>query len=73
MTNEQRNALKAVADAIIDAVRAAGPTGAPGGILYAALMAYGATLQQYEQIMAGLVRAGMLRKSGELYFVVEGK
>lgn len=45
----------------------------PGGHLYAELMAFGATLQQYEQIMAGLVQAGMLRKSGELYFIAEGK
>jgi hypothetical protein len=35
--------LKLLADAIIDSVRAAGPLGAPGGVLYAALMTHGLT------------------------------
>lgn len=68
MTMEQIKALKAVADAIIETVQLAGPMGAPGGHIYAALMANGCTLHQYEQIMSGLVRAGKLRKSGECYF-----
>jgi len=70
MTIEQIKALKAVADAIIETVQGAGPMGAPGGHIYAALMAQGCTLHQYEQIMSGLVRAGKLRKSGECYFAV---
>lgn len=70
MTLEQIKALKAIADAIIETVALAGPLGAPGGHLYAALMAHGVTLQQYEQIMAGLVRAGKLSKHGECYKVV---
>jgi hypothetical protein len=32
-------------------------------------MGFGINLQQYEQIMSGLVAAKMLRKSGELYFI----
>lgn len=71
MTPQQVKALRSICDAIIEAVRAAGPLGAPGGILYAALMSHGCTLAQYEQIMAGLVRAGMLRKSGECYHVID--
>jgi len=63
-------ALKAIGDGIVDAVRAAGPMGCPGGTLYAALMTQGCTLQQFESIMSGLVRAGKLRKSNNLYFVV---
>ena len=62
--------LKAIGDAIIESVRSAGPLGAPGGHLYAALMGFGINLQQYEQIMSGLVAAKMLRKSGDLYFAV---
>ena len=68
MTIEQLKALKAVADAIIETVQLSGPLGAPGGHLYAALMAHGVTLEQYEQIMSGLVGAGKLRKQGECYF-----
>ena len=70
MTNEQIKALRAVANAIIETVSLAGPLGAPGGHLYAALMASGCTLNQFEQIMAGLVSAKMLTKRGECYFVV---
>lgn len=70
MTTEQANALRRIAAIIIEAVAAADQTiGAPGGHLYAALMHAGCTLAQYEQIMAGLVRAGLLTKRGECYFV----
>lgn len=69
MTIEQAKALKALADAIIDTVGAAGPHGAPGGHLYAAFMAHGITLSQYEQIMSGLVIAGKLTKHGDCYRV----
>ena len=69
MTIEQARALRAVADAIIEAVDLAGPMGAPAGVMYAALMASGITLPQFEQIMAGLCGAGKLRKQGHLYFV----
>lgn len=68
MTSEQIKALKAIADAIVESVREAGALGIPSGHLYAALMVHGFTLEQYEQIMAGLVAAKMLRKQGQLYF-----
>ncbi len=67
MTNEQILALRQIAAAIIAAVRAAGPLGAPGGVMYAALMAQGCTLNQFEQIMGGMVRAGKLTKRGDCY------
>ncbi len=67
MTNEQITALRQIAAAIIAAVRAAGPLGAPGGVMYAALMAQGCTLNQFEQIMGGMVRAGKLTKRGDCY------
>ncbi len=70
MTETQMTALKAVADAIVDAVKASGPAGAPAGPMYAYFMTAGWSLEQFEQIMAGLVRAGKLRKSGPLYFAV---
>ena len=70
-TPTQVAALRQVTDAICEAVAAAGPTGAPGGVIYAALMAQGCTLEQYEGLMGALVRVGKLRKSGQLYFVVE--
>ena len=70
-TAAQVKLLRMVADAIIDAVKAAGPLGAPAGVLYAALMGHGCTLSQFEQIMGGMVRAGLLTRSGDLYHVAE--
>lgn len=73
-TDPQKTAiLHRVCTLIVESVRAGGPQGTPGGTLYAVLMTWGASLEQYEQIMAGLVGAGKLRKSGELYFIPEGK
>ncbi len=63
-------ALRRILDAVCEAVKAAGPLGAPGGHLYAALMAHGCTMEQFNGIMAGLVRAGKLRKSGECYHYI---
>lgn len=75
MPNAQRQvaALRMILDAVVESVSEAGELGAPGGVVYAALMAHGVTLQQYEGIMGALVRAGRLRRSGELYFVVNTK
>ena len=69
MTKQQAaEAIRAMADAIVEAVKVAGPMGAPGGTLYAAMMAHGLTLSQYQQFMSALVAAGKLTKRGELYF-----
>lgn len=72
-TPEQLRAIKAVADAIVDAVRAAGSMGAPGGVIYAALMGHGCTFNQYQQFMGALVRTGKLRQRGDLYFIKGAK
>ncbi len=67
MTHAQATALKQICDAVIDTVKQSGPMGAPGGILYAALMAYGCSLSQFESLMGALVRAGKLTKHGDCY------
>ncbi len=66
---EQIAALRAIADAIVEAVKATGPMGAPGGVIYAALMASGCTLTQYETIMSAMVRSRILTRHGDLYRV----
>ena len=68
MTIEQIKALRSIAKAITETVSLAGPLGAPGGHLYAALMSAGCTLIQFELIMFGLVQSGYLAKRGECYF-----
>lgn len=70
LTQEQQRPMLQVAQAVIDAVKAAGNQGAPGGVLYAALMGHGCTLIQFQAIMAALCDTQKLRKSGELYFWV---
>ena len=66
MTPQQIAALRAIARTIIE-VCADEPIGAPGGIIFAALQAQGCSLHQYEQIMSGIVRAGMLERDGDCY------
>jgi len=39
-----------------------------GGTLYAVLMTYGCTMEQFEQLTSALVAAGKLEKRGQLYF-----
>lgn len=68
MTKEQRDELCLIGDAIVDTVRKSGPTGASGGVLYAALMTHGCSLAQFEAIMSALVHIGKIRKSGQCYF-----
>ncbi len=69
MTKKQIDAVLAIAQLVVDAVEQAGPYGAPGGHLYAAMMSAGITLSQFESIMGTLVSAGKLRKQGHCYFV----
>jgi hypothetical protein len=66
---EQNKILLQISNAILVAVAGSGDGGTPGGVLYAALMTHGATLEQYEGIMGGLVQAGLLTKSGQCYHV----
>jgi hypothetical protein len=63
-------ALRLICDAIIETVKKAGESGVPGGVIYTALMTQGCTMQQYEEIMGGLVAVGKLTKRGNLYFAL---
>lgn len=60
LTSKQAAALRAIVSATIAAVKEAGPTGAPAGVLYAAMMAHGASKSQFDSLMGALVRAGKL-------------
>lgn len=69
----QAQALRLIVSATVDAVRAAGPTGAPAGVLYAAMMGHGCTLSQFTSLMGALVRTGKVTQSdcGNLYYAVQ--
>ena len=69
MTRDQRDALltaRRIAEAVIEVVNET-PQGAPGGLLYAALMNH-MTLDQFESLMRLLVETGKVVKRGDLYF-----
>lgn len=72
LTPQQLQAIRAVGDAIVEAVKAGGTTGAPAGVMYAALMQYGCTLDQFNQFTGALVRAGKIRRQGNLFFLADG-
>lgn len=61
---EKARAIVSVCRAVIQTVREAGKT--PAGTIYAALMAQGCSLQQYEQIERLIIETGQIRKSGDL-------
>jgi len=60
--------LDKVLDLVATTVEECGGTGCPGGILYAGMMNVGVTLEQFEAIMARLVRDGRVTKRGQVYY-----
>jgi hypothetical protein len=65
--NEKERAIKAlstIVNAIVDTVNTV-PGGAPNGVVYAAVM-HILSLKQYEEIIAGLVTYGKIKKQGDL-------
>jgi hypothetical protein len=69
LTPTQAAALRELASMFIDAVKVAGPIGAPAGVMYAAVCDK-LSLNQFNSITGGLVRAGKLRRDGDLFHFV---
>jgi hypothetical protein len=69
LTPQQAAALRAIVAAVLDAIGAAGPMGAPAGTLYAALMSQGCTKSQFDSLMGALERAGKVRRDGCTYHI----
>lgn len=65
--DSQAKQLRELIDAISSIIKAAGPSGVPRGTIYIALMAFGASLQQFEAMMRVLVKTGYVIQKGELY------
>lgn len=59
-TARQIRAIQALADIIEDTAKEAGPLGAPSGVIYAALMGAGVTLDVYTALLASMVKAGRI-------------
>ena len=60
MTPKQATAVLALADVIEETARDSMPMGAPSGVVYAALMGVGVTLNLYQQILAIMVKQGRI-------------
>jgi hypothetical protein len=69
LTTSQIAAAQRIGLHILDAIDEAGELGAPSGVMYAALMAQGCSLQQYQSIMAPLERRGFVTVDGDCYFM----
>ncbi len=70
LTEQQtRHVVLMIVDAVIESVKVAGPLGAPAGVMYAALMSQGCTLDQFNQLTGALVGMGKLRRQGDLFFL----
>lgn len=57
----ERNAALAIIMAVAETIRESSPT--PAGQLYAALMARGCTLEQFESIVRQLEGAGLVKRN----------
>lgn len=72
ITTQRNRLIVDLCGSIIDAVAESGPSGIPGGTLYAGLMSAGCTMQQFDALMELCVRSGRITKSGQLYYAGEG-
>jgi hypothetical protein len=68
-SNQALALLRAVVEAILETVTEC-PEGAPEGPLYAACNAHGVSLETFREIVAGLVAAGRIRRSGFILYPV---
>ena len=66
MDNHQIEALQSIAKGIIESANLS-PTGAPSGVIYAALMGHGASLKQFQSIMDTLVSCQFLTHDAECH------
>lgn len=63
--------LQKIGLGVLEAVEAGGVLGAPGGVLYAAMQVQGATLNQYQSIMNGMVGNGLLTLDSDCYSMTD--
>jgi len=57
--------------AVLDAINAGGEFGAPNGVIYSALMAFGATLDQHQRLITFLTSQGYVTISGNVLHLTE--
>jgi hypothetical protein len=64
-SNASVQAAMAITIAVTETIREAGPLGAPCGMIYAALMSQGCSMEQYERIERAIVNTGLVVKKSD--------
>lgn len=59
-TAQAIEAIRTLADTIVEVAQTAGPNGYPSGHLYAHLNGYGCSLDTYQKIIGALVQSGRI-------------
>jgi hypothetical protein len=72
MANNTVELLLALTQIVLETVAEADPaTGAPSGPMYAAFMTKGMTLENYQNMMSGMVSGKLLTLNGNCYHITE--
>jgi predicted transcriptional regulator len=69
MNEHQIQAAQRIGLALLESIEESGELGAPAGILYAAMMAQGCSLNQFESLMAPVERRGYVTRSMDCYTI----
>lgn len=71
LSPQQKLALNRVIFAVLDTIVGTGKEGAKSTVMYAAMMAQGATLNQFQSLMGSLVKKGLVFFEDEKYFITD--
>lgn len=72
MNQQQIVAAQQIGLAVLETISETGDQGAPAGVLYAALQAKGASLSQFQSLMAPLVSRKFVVLEHDLYTITNG-
>jgi predicted oxidoreductase (fatty acid repression mutant protein) len=70
MQDAQRIALSKIILAVYETIKEAGEQGAPSGVIYAALMGFGCSLEQYNAIIDAMIATKKIRRSNHLLYAI---
>lgn len=62
--------ILALAQIALETIKEAGEQGAPEGPMYAAFMTVGMSIDHFQAMIAGLERAGLIRRSGHVCYYI---
>lgn len=72
-TNQSDDLVRRLIAVIVEVIAETGEDGVPAGILYAALMVHGLTLEKFERLMQAILALKLIRKEsvGHRYFITD--